>query len=113
MAEKVLTIGEKKVPFKITGATPLMYMSMYGTDFLKDFMDLEKIHSNGEAPDMMTFYKVSYCLAKKADSEIPNMEDWLDSFEDGFPVAEVVQELMPLIQANFQSTYKSKTVKKK
>ena len=114
MAEKVLTISGKEVKFKITGATPLMYMSMFQSDFLKDFMAMEKAQRNDEAPDMIVFYKVAYCLAKKADDEIPSMEDWLDSFEDGFPIAEVLQEIMPLIQMNFSNTAPKKSqIKKK
>jgi len=113
MAEKVLTINDKQVKFKITGFTPLMYMSMFQSDFLKDFMAMEKAQRNEEAPDMITFYKIAYCLAKKADEEIPSMENWLDSFEDGFPIAEVLQEIMPLIQLNFSSTAPKKSQAKK
>lgn len=114
MAEKVLTISNKEVKFKITGATPLMYMSMYGSDFLKDFMTMEKAQRNDDAPDMSTFYQVAYCLAKKADANIPDMVEWFDSFEGGFPVADVLQELMPLIQLNFSNTAPKKSqVKKK
>lgn len=112
MAQKTLTISDKEVNFKITGYTPLMYKAMYGSDFLKDFMAMEKAYANDEAPDLDTFYKVSYCLAKKADEDIPSLEEWLDSF-DSFPVADVVNELIPLIQANFTSTVKKSPVKKK
>lgn len=113
MAEKVITIDGKKARFKITGQTPLMYMSMFnGSDFLKDFMSIEQAQAKGEAPDSLIFYKIAYCLAKKADADIPELNDWLDSFENGFPVFEIISELLPLIQSNFMTT-KKKTSKKR
>lgn len=113
MAEHVITIDNKDVKFKVTGQTPLMYMAMFsGSDFLKDFMEIEQAQTKGEALNSLTFYKIAYCLAKKADAEIPEMGEWLESFEDGFPVFDVVSELMPLIQLNFMRT-KKKTVKTK
>ncbi|MGA3675633.1 hypothetical protein [Lysinibacillus agricola] len=112
MAEKIVKIGDKDVKFKVTGQTPLMYMAMFtGSDFLKDFMTIEKAQAKGEALESLTFYKIAYCLAKKGDSEIPNIDEWLESFEDGFPVFEVFSELMPLIQLNFTTT-KKKTTRK-
>lgn len=87
---------------------------MFGKDFLSEFMKLEKELQAGEVKDFMAFYRIAYALAKKGDSEIPDMEKWLDTFEGGFPVFGVVQELMPLIQINFQSTKKKNpTIKKK
>lgn len=112
MAEKIVKIGDRDVNFKITGQTPLMYMAMFsGSDFLKDFMEIEQAQAKGEALNSLTFYKIAYCLAKKADAELPDMGEWLESFEDGFPIFEVVAELMPLIQLNFTTT-KKKTTRK-
>lgn len=110
MAEKLIKIGEKEVLFKITGSTPVTYLSMYGKDFLSEFIKLER-ELNGGEPDFTAFYRMCYVMAKKANAEIPPMEEWLDSFEDGFPVFELIQELLPLIQANF-TTQPKKTLKK-
>lgn len=110
MAEHVITIDNKDVKFKVTGQTPLMYMAMFtGSDFLKDFMEIERAQAKGEAIESLAFYKIAYCLAKKADPELPEMGEWLESFEDGFPIFEVIAELMPLIQLNFTSTKKKTT----
>ncbi|RDV27118.1 hypothetical protein [Lysinibacillus capsici] len=113
MAEKVVKIYDKEVKFKVTGATPILYMSMFGSDFLKDFMELEKAQAQGESPSLLPLYRIAYALAKKADDSLPDMEAWLDSFEDGFPVADVVKELMPLIQMNFTTNAPKKTNPKK
>lgn len=105
MAETTINIYGKDVTFKVTGQTPLMYRAMFpGSDFLKDFMNLEKNQAQGNAFESIEFYQMVYCLAKKADPEIPEMNVWLDTFEDGFPVMEIVNDVLPLIQANFIST---------
>lgn len=106
MAEKIIPIYSTDVKFKITGFTPLMYQTMYGADFLKDFNEMQKAQLAGEAPNTLTLYQIIYCLAKKADSNIPSMEEWFDSFEDGFPIADVLQEISPLILANIATTVK-------
>lgn len=110
MAEKVIKINDKDIKFKVTGQTPLMYRAMFpGSDFLKDFMNLEKNQSQGNAFESIEFYQMVYCLAKKANPEIPEINAWLDTFEDGFPVMDIVKEVLPLIQANFTSTVKKKS----
>lgn len=114
MAEKIIHIGKQKVRFVVTGATPLMYMAMYGKDFLSEFLKLEKDLQHNTVKDFMPFYQISYCLAKKGNPEIPELMEWLESFEDGFPVFELVDQLMPLIQVNFATNLKQPpTVKKK
>lgn len=114
MAEKVITINDKEVVFKITGQTPLMYRSMFaGADFLKDFMNLEKSQSAGIAFESIEFYQMVYCLAKKGNPEIPDMDAWLDSFEEGFPIMDIFPEILPLIQANFSVAPKKKPTRSK
>lgn len=104
MAEKIITIGEKEVAFKITGSTPLMYLSAFGTDFLSDFMKVSRELSSEEGlKDSMPIYRMAWIMAKKADAELPQLEDWLDEFEDGFPIFEVLEEVIPLVQANMES----------
>ena len=112
MAEKIVDINGQNVKFKITGLTPVMYMSMYGKDFLAEFIKLEKDLQEGNVQDFMPFYRIAYVLAKKGDESIGSMEEWLESFEDGLPVFDLLQELMPLIQMNF-TTQKKPTGKKK
>jgi len=104
MAEQLITIGEKEVKFKITGSTPLMYLAAFGTDFLSDFMKLSnELNSDKGLQSTMPIYQMAWIMAKKADNNVPQLEDWLDSFEEGFPVFEVLEELIPLIQANMES----------
>jgi len=112
MAEKTIPINGQDVKFKVTGGTPIQYLGIFGSDFIADFMELQKQEANGGITNYLPFYRIVWMTAKQADSEIPIMEEWLDSFEDGFPVFEIVQEIMPLIQANFKSNLPVKPKKK-
>lgn len=110
MAEKTLKVFERDVAFKITGQTPLMYRAMFaGSDFLKDFMNLELAQSAGQSFESIEFYQMVYCLAYKADNTIGSMDEWLDSFEEGFPIMDIFPEILPLIQANFSAPKKKTT----
>lgn len=51
----------------------------------------------------MPIYQMAWIMAKKADAELPQLMDWLDEFEDGFPIFEVLEEVVPLVQANMES----------
>lgn len=113
MAIKTITINDIDVKFKVTGATPIRYMTMYGKDFLAEFIKLEKEINSGTIADFMPVYRIVYCLAKQADAEIEDMEDWLESFEDGLPVFDVLTELFPLIQLNLASTNNTGKSRKK
>ena len=113
MADLIIPIGDQEIKFTVTGSTPVMYMAMHGKDFLSEFLKLEKELNTGEVKDFMAFYRIAYTLAKKGNPDIPELSEWLDTFEDGFPVFDVVQELMPLIQLNFQSAKKKNPTTKK
>lgn len=113
MAEKVIKIDDREVKFIVNGLTPVTYMSEQGRDFLGDFIKMEN-GMKGKIPlDTMCFYNIAYITAKSADNEIGTLEEWLESFENGFPIFEVVGELMPLLQLNFKSNKVDKLVRKK
>lgn len=113
MAVKTINISGTDVKFKVTGVTPVLYMSQNGgKDFLADFTKLEKEIQSGEIYSTMPIYQIIYCLAKQANKDIDDMQEWLDSFEDGFPIYDVLTELMPFIQMNLTSGKKPPTKKK-
>ncbi|MFJ6266467.1 hypothetical protein ACIQGW_15960 [Lysinibacillus xylanilyticus] len=112
MADKIIPINGEDIKFKVTGGTPIQYLGHFGHDFIVDFMELQKQEASGGITNFLPFYRIAWITAKQADKEIPNMEEWLDSFEDGFPVFEVVEGLVPLIQANFKTSLPVKPKKK-
>lgn len=74
-----------------------------------------RIRERYECRDTNGLYAVlsnRLAYGKKADESIPQLDEWLDSFEDGFPVIDLLQELMPLIQANFKSNLNKPKPKK-
>ena len=103
--EKIIEIGSKKVPFKCTGGFLLRYKEITGRDPIKDIFDLSKVLQKKESilfDDLRPIYDILYVLAKTADPNIPDIYDWLDSFEE-FPVVDIMDEIMPLISASFSS----------
>lgn len=113
MAEKIININDREVKFVVNGLTPVTYMSQHGNDFMEDFLKLEKGLTGQGKLDTMALYNIVFICAKNADKNIDTLEDWLESFEDGFPVFDVIGDLMPLLQKNFTSNKKDKLARKK
>lgn len=108
--EKVIEINGQKVNFKTHGAIPVLYAQQYGKDFFSTIMRMEEmINSNGSVGgDLMPIYELAHLFARTADKEnVPvDIVEWLETFEDGFPIVEVFAELQDLIISNMQSLKK-------
>jgi hypothetical protein len=121
--EKTITIDEKEVRFKSTGATALRYKSQFKQDLFKDLFKmagLEKVMNTDpneidpkdlESLDFNVFYNIVWVLAKTADDTIPEPIAWLDTFDE-FPMMEVIPQLHELIFSSMQSTKKKSTKRK-
>lgn len=122
--EKTIMIGQKAVPFKVTGGFLIRYKEMTGRDPIKDVFSLQRLEGKDlkeidvTSDDMEMLYRILWIMAKTADSEVSDsMLDWLDTFET-FPIGNVMTELIPLIVESFsgtvvdQSSAKKKTIKK-
>lgn len=110
MVKKEIEIDGKKVPFKASGATPLIYRRIYGRDMFKDMSRLtdsmpessieeDKKKQDFSIEDLSLFENVAYCMAKQADPNIPEMEEWFDQFEV-FSIYSVLPELIDLWRMN-------------
>lgn len=114
--EKTLTIDEKQVRFKSTGATPLRYKAQFHRDFFGDILKLNSLKSISEGNEMKAgdieqidfdvLFNIAWVLAKTADKTIPEPFEWLDGFEE-FPIVEIIMELQDLIGASLQSKKKN------
>ncbi|MBG9453313.1 prophage pi2 protein 40 [Lysinibacillus sphaericus] len=112
--EKTLTIDNKQVRFKSSGAVPKRYKMQFGRDFFKDLIGMgivDKDYSNlpeneqFEAIrkiDFDLFYDIAWTLAKTADNTIEDPLTWLDSFET-FPIVDIVSELQDILAATISS----------
>ena len=104
--EKTLTIDDKQILFKTTGATPLRYKQQFGKDF---FAEIAKM-SNGKKfnladLDMEAFYNIAWVFAKTADKTIPEPLEWLDTFET-FPILDIIPDLQDMLLATMQTKKK-------
>ena len=112
--EKTLTIDNKQVTFKSSGAVPKRYKMQFGRDFFKDLIgmgivekDYDKLSENEQLKmiqkiDFDIFYDIAWTLAKAADKEIGDPLTWLETF-DTFPIADIAYELQDILAATISS----------
>lgn len=100
--EKTIEISGKKVRFKATGGTTLRYKMQFGREYLSDIAKLDNMKDgNFDNLDLTVFYQIAWVLAKTADNNIPELIEWLDSFEE-FPIIDIIADLSELIMSNIK-----------
>lgn len=111
--DKILTIGDKEVGFRVTASTPMRYRNRFGRDIFDDLMSIKNDFTKDEnftIKSLEAFEYLSYIMAKQYDPSIPETpEDWLDEFE-AFSIYEYLPEIMDLWARNEDMT---STAKKK
>lgn len=127
--EKTLNINGKNIKFKCTGGFLINFRALTGKDpiksisLLSDILDksqkknTEAIDNNFDIndlsiEDLQTFYEIVWILAKTADKEIPDLNEWLNDFDE-FPIADIITDLLDLIQQAFKSNLSLREPKKK
>lgn len=128
--EKIITIDNRQVKFKSTGAFLLRYKAQFHRDAIKDIYRLQgavevveetivddetgeerivkkNIIKDIEALDLEVFYNLVWTLAKTADPTILTPMEWLDTFSE-FPLYDILPELMHMIFSSFNTTIESK-----
>lgn len=103
MAERVIRIGDKDVPFKATASTPRRYRERFNSDL---FADINRIIPKSGAltfEDLGCVENMIYIMAKQADPTIPDDPDeWLDSFEM-MPFYEIFPQVLELWGLNVET----------
>lgn len=116
--EKIIEFSGKKITFRATMRTLLIYKRQTGREYLSDAAELRKIIRTGEdgkplldangkpivdlgALNTEALCGVAWAMAKTADNTIPPMDDWLDQFEE-FPMITIMTELFPLMSATLR-----------
>ena len=126
---KTLIIDNKEVPFASSGAFLIRYKSQFQKDALQTMLkvsnalqeafkgiDLEDEEQKKEAikKHMDVFiesnittlaYELIWTLAKTADRTIPDLETWLDKFEE-FDIFYVFGEVQELLTKSFKTSVK-------
>jgi len=117
--EITLTIDDKPVKFKSSGAVTKRYKMQFQRDFFSDIsnfglaMKKEDIKSPDEEKaiqlmgkiDFDLFLDIAWVFAKTADNTIPDPLTWLDGFET-FPIMEILPDLQDLIARTISSKKK-------
>lgn len=97
--EKIITIGDKEVPFKATASTIRRYRQKTGRDLLADMQSISASMSSTaglSSANLQAFEDVAYVMAQQADPTIPaDPDEWLDQF-DMFSIYQVLPQLVEL-----------------
>lgn len=119
--EKVILIDGKEVKMASTVGTLYRYRMQFKSDFLKDLASLaeklEQIKKSKEVGvydefnvmQLESFERIAWSMAKTADKNIPDIEDWLDEF-DMFSIYEALPEILSLANTNFNDGNEKKNL---
>lgn len=85
--KKVIEIDGKEIEFCASALTPRLYRHKFGRDMIADVRTLQTSLRNKDTERQFTvgeleiFENIAYIMAKQADGTVPDMDEWLDSFE--------------------------------
>lgn len=108
---KVVTIDEKQIPLQSDGGTLRRYRRFFNRDFLTDISALSGFIKTGKGSglDIGTITEnVAWVLAKRADDTIPDIDEWLESFDDPMAILNASEDIFSLIQESNKSTIEPK-----
>lgn len=112
--EKIIKIGDKEVTMRATAGTPRRYRAIFHRDLMSDMVRLsDKLKKNGETGsefdnlDLTIFENVAYIMAKQADSSLPDIDAWFDTF-DIFDIYQVLPEILSLWGLETETQVQSK-----
>ena len=74
--KKTITIDGKDITFVATARTPLLYKQWIGKDL---FTEMNRSQTD-QAAALDVFSKLAYVMARQADPEIGDIDEWFDSF---------------------------------
>ncbi len=120
--EKTIDIGGKSVKFKATAGFLYRYRTNFGIEYSVDLAKIantaKKIKENdakkdntdvlaySENADTRVFQRMLWVYAKTADPTIPDIDLWLDEFEE-FDTQAIMGQLKDLIELTNKSLIKN------
>lgn len=111
---KIITVGDKAVEFKSSAAIPRIYRKEYGRDIFKDMaalsraMDENKEQASEIALESLEMFEnLAWIMAKHADPQLPDVDEWLDGFET-FSIYQILPELLEMWSIETKSIEESK-----
>lgn len=106
-----IKIGERTVPMRANGATPIRYRMVFGKDLISEFQQVENNYSIA----IETISELAFIMAKAASNAVmDNLNqsayvNWLEQFEP-FDLTNSADEIIDLYMGNAKT---SSEVKKK
>ena len=112
--EKTIRIDGKEVRLRATAALPIRYKAQFGRDLFADIFKMEPALNNKDFSklDTLVFYDLIWLMAKNANPNIPDLEEWLEQF-DVFPVEDVFSVCMEMLAVLMKSKKKPHQVKRR
>lgn len=107
---KVVTIEGKDIPMKSTGRTARLYARYFNKDFISSFLQLKKL-ADGETADTAIFEEIAWILAKAANDNIPEIDEWLDQFESPLSIFKKAKDILSIVDKSFGTTVNPKKKK--
>lgn len=74
--KKTITIDGKDITFVATAKTPILYKQFIGKDL---FIEMNRVQEDPTAA-LDVFGNLAYVMARQADPEIGDLDEWFDSF---------------------------------
>lgn len=108
---KVVTIDGKQIPLQSDGGTMRRYRRFFNRDFLTDVTSFSVFLRTGKGSglDIGTIMEnLAWVLAKRADDTIPDIDEWLEGFDDPMAILNASEDIFSLIQESNQSTIEPK-----
>lgn len=105
---KVVTIEDKQIPMKSSGRTSRLYTRYFGSDLLNDLFKLSKLEEGDGSSAVLE--QIAWTMAKTVDSNIPDIEEWMEQFNDPMAIYLSAQDVLSLV---ISSTKHNQTPKKK
>ena len=116
MTEKIVTIGGKAVKMRASALIPRLYRFKFGRDLLHDMRLLEAdvqaavdAKKKGETAalsleDCAVFEQCAWIMAKHADPEAPELEEWLSGFDGVMDIYMALPDILELWHLNKHTT---------
>lgn len=99
--EKTIVLSGKEHRFRVSAATTYIYRGMFGKDLIRAFQSVGE-GADEESVTLMT--QLAYTAARQADKTVPPIEDWLEQFETGDLLTEIIPCVAELWRKNIAAT---------
>ena len=113
--DKIVEVSGKEVKFRSVATLPKIYKMYFRRDFFND-LDLLQDYKYvmdcvNDKAEINIFENVAWSMAKLADSSLPNLERWKESFED-FTIKDIIKDIQDILSDSIVATEKKTNNKK-